>query len=116
MNNIQFLNHTTEPKLLIPLADRLEAKLSPLGASNLLCVAIRTAPHEAACTLMHGALCDLSAGTPLPPLISYADEARFWVSLAPLSERKVYLAAIWQTLPYSEQSAFWNFVQRGMAA
>lgn len=65
---------------------------------------------------MNEALHDLSAGQPNPPFIGYADEARFWVSIAPLPERKVYLAAIWQTLPTYEQSAFWNFVQRGVAA
>jgi hypothetical protein len=116
MNSIQFLNRTTEPKALILFSDRLGRKLSPLGASKLLCVAIRTAPQEAACTLMNGALRDLSAGQPLPPFMGYADEALFWTSLAPLAERKVYLAAIWQTLPTYEQSAFLNFVQRGVAA
>ena len=117
MNTIQLLNETTEPTALIPFADSLEAKLSPMGASNLLCVAIRTAPPEAACTLMNGALNDLSAGQPRAALLSYADEARFWTNLAPLEERKVYMAAIWQSLSTSEQSAFWNFTsQRGVAA
>lgn len=116
MNTIQLLNHTTEPTGLIPFSDKLGRKLSSLGAANLLCVAIRTAPRDAACTLMNGALHDLATGQPLPPFMGYADEARYWASLAPVQERKVYLSAIWQTLPHSEQSAFWKYAQRGQAA
>ena len=116
MNTIQLLNETTKPTGLIPFSDKLGCKLSPLGASNLLCVAIRTAPPEAACTIMDGAIQDLSAGQPIPALLGYADEARFWVNLAPIQERKTYLSAIWQTLPAFEQSAFWKYVQRGVAA
>ena len=48
----------------------------------------------------------ISAGRPIPPLFSYADEARDWTFFATLAERRAYLAAVWNRMPATERKSF----------
>ena len=116
MTSLRFLNETRDSEALIDFADALERRLTPVGAAHLLSVAFRINSPDVALELGTAALRDLTAGQPGTAFTSVTEEARDWAFFAPLNERKIYLAAIWQTLPYSEQSAFWRFAQRRAAA
>lgn len=116
MNTLTFLNTSGEPSALIAYADRLEERLTPIGAANYLAIAIRITAPTTACEIMDVALRDLSAGQPNVAFLSYADDARNWTSLASLPERKCYLAAIFQSLCRKDQIAFWDYAQGRTAA
>jgi hypothetical protein len=112
----RILNEPCDLSILAQFADRLEPRLTEIGTYNLLAVAIRVTPRDASCEIMDYALRDHSAGQPGAAFLSYADEAKDWCSLASLPERKCYLAAIWQSLSNSDQSAFWRYIQERTAA
>ena len=116
MNTLDFLNTPRKRSELIAYAERVEERLMPIGAANYLAIAIRITAPDTACKIMVAALRDLSAGQPHVALLSYADEARNWTSLASLPERKCYLAAIFQTLCHKDQVAFWRYIQGRAAA
>lgn len=111
-----FLNENREPSFLASFADHLQDHLNDFGKLNLLAVAIRIAPHSSACEILDAALCDLGAGQPGAAFLSFADEAADWTNFASLPERKYYLAAIWQSLSYNDQGAFWRYAKDRAAA
>jgi len=116
MTSLRFLNETDDIEALKDFADALERRLTPIGAARLLAVAFRVATRDVALEIGSAALGDLSTGQPGTPFISIASEAREWTYFASLIERKIYLAAIWQSLFCQEQAAFWRFVQTKVAA
>lgn len=116
MNPVSILNESDDQTQLICLADRLEEQLSRTGALRLLGLSIRIAPTSEACELIDAALRSFSAGQPIPAFETYAQAARDWVYFSTKTERKNYLAAIWQSLSPADQSAFWQYVQRSDAA
>ena len=64
MNSIDILNNPTGSEWFIPLSDRLEALPTPVGALNLLGVAIRIAPPDEGLELMSAAMRDLTCQHP----------------------------------------------------
>ena len=56
------------------------------------------------------------AGPPIPPLISYMDEANFWADLAARAELKSYLWACWSHLNAADQDAFLKHIDDRRAA
>mgnify|MGYP001029785559 CR=1 FL=1 len=103
------------PSDLKLIADNLEAQLTSFEKMDLLAIAIRANPPDMACAIMESALHVLSAGAPIPPFVTFADEARDWVSFACLTEKKCYLAAIWQSFGVAEKAAFWQYCQKERA-
>lgn len=101
----------TNLSLLLEISDQLQTCLSKSEAMDFLAVAIRINQPEIACMVMDAALGILSAGAPVPPFTTYADEARDWVSFTCLTERKCYLAAIWQSMGPEVRSAFLKYIQ-----
>ena len=116
MNSIDILNNPTGPGWHIPLSERLEALLTPVGALNLLGVAIRMAPRDEGLELMSAAMRDLTCGQPMVPFFCIADEAKHWATYASLEERKYYAAAIFNTFTPDERAAFLGFADRRAAA
>ena len=70
-----------------------------------LCSILSCEPDEIA-QLTDAAYNLLCAGTPLAPSGSHMEDARWWVSVSNLDERKAYLAACFHSLPQNTQRDF----------
>lgn len=64
---------------------------------------------------MSEAFKDLTKDQPTVPFFSLANEAKDWVSLASLNERKHYAAAILNSFKLSDKVGFLRFVERMVA-
>ena len=91
-------------------------RLDRLECCSILCAAIAACDDEDALEIMDAATEGMTVGQPLPAFTTFAEEARNWVPLASLPERKHYLAAIWHSLSHADQTAFWRSVQERAAA
>lgn len=78
-------------------------------------VALKAMPKDEAVSVMELVLAD-GVGPPIPPLFDYMDEAAFWADMAEPDELKAYLLACFNRMPYSDQTAFLDFVHEGAAA
>jgi hypothetical protein len=56
------------------------------------------------------------AGMPGAPLFNHMDEAAFWSDMAEPSELDAYCLASFNRMAPARQTAFLNFIQRGVAA
>lgn len=109
------LNEASERLELERMANILEMKLTPMGALNLLAVAIRIAPRDLALQVMSKAIMDLSQGQPLPEFMSFAEDAQIWAMLASSIERKYYAAAILNSFTAREKANFLGYAERLVA-
>ena len=55
-------------------------------------------------------------GQPLPPLLSYKDEAAHWADMAPTEELMAYVVTCFNRLPPTAQADFLEFAQKRIAA
>lgn len=106
------LNEATERLVLERVANLLELKLTPMGALNLLAIAIRIAPRDFALQVMSKAIVDLSQGQPLPSFMSFAEDAQNWAALASVLERKHYATAILNSFTAREKADFLRYAER----
>lgn len=67
--------------------------------------AVTELPPEDRLPLLELAVDHFRAGQPIPPLMSYMDEARSWASLACRAELKAYAAAICERLTAADLAA-----------
>jgi hypothetical protein len=48
---------------------------------------------------------------PLPPLLTLKEEADFWARWITLTERKIFLVALWEVLSDDDKARFLNLVK-----
>lgn len=106
MNSIDLLNSMRGGEGLAHFADRLEARLTPIGALNLLGVATRIAPEQEAIAFCDAFLGYHSIGHPIASFINAYDDAKWHASYASPVERKAYCFAHYQAMTPSHQVAF----------
>lgn len=88
----------------------LAARLSIEERACLAFMALKAMDPDTATKTAKAAL-SLCAGTPKPPLISIADQAKFWVSIADPEEIDTYCLAAYRAMPVKRQAAFLQYVQ-----
>ena len=90
--------------------------LAPEERAWLLHVVLDAAEPDDAVAILDGYLATLEGGPPLPALDAIEDSARWWASLASVSELRAYLAACFVRLPPRDQAAFLAHASRRVAA
>ena len=106
MNKIDLLNTTIGGAGLLPFADRLESRLTPLGRLNLLGVALRSAPEREAIYLCDAFLASHSIGHPVPAFLNIYDDAKWHAANATPTEQKAYCLAHYQAMSATDQASF----------
>lgn len=90
-------------------ADELAQRLSPKGCLTLLGIALRITDRKAAVELTLGYLEQQLTGSPVPPLLDFKDQARWWAQLASEKELRAHLLAIFECLPQSRRDKFIDY-------
>ena len=82
-------------------------------ASTALCLAIAQCEPEDAAPILEAALLSMTAGWPVPPLLSLMEEACTWADFATGAERKAYALACHTRMPATDRAAFLAYVTGG---
>ena len=90
--------------------------LAPEERAWLLQVALDAAEPHDAMQIIDDYLAKIEEGPPLPALDAIEDSARWWTSLASLSEIRAYLAACFVRLPARQRAEFLTHVSGRIAA
>jgi hypothetical protein len=112
MSSIDLLNNMRGGDGLGPIADHLEASLTPIGVLRLMAVALRIAPEQEAVGLCDAFLGYHSAGYPIPSFLGVVDDAKWHASIATPSEGKVYCLAHFQSMTTEDQARFLSYVSQ----
>ncbi len=99
---------------LVPV---LTARLTEPQRVSLAFMALKSCdPENAELTASAALGWGAGAGAPLPPFLSYTDEAAWWADIAAPAEIEAYCLATYNRMRPDRQSAFLDYVQGRMAA
>jgi hypothetical protein len=93
----------------------LSARLTWEQRAALAWSSLRALPPETVVEVTN-AVCPKHTAPPLPPLISYMDEATFWADMAEPEALEAYCLASFDRMAPARQSAFLNHVMGRAAA